>query len=301
MSVAPRVVVVHRHSERDEIVAEQGTWGQAEFVQKRRGVSLSSVKKRHDMLSGAVQAVSATIPKEWRRGTVERSDLPRFLFEPEDVVVVVGQDGLVANTAKYLNGQPVIGIDPDPGRNMGVLVRHSPANFESLLAQISAGRARFEARTMVAAATDDGESLLALNEVYLGHSGHQSARYLLSTPEGEEEHQLVVGAAGGVGDRGDGVAAVDRAAAGAPDRAAGADGSGAGMVRAGGVAVADDRGFADRGAAAERGGADDPHRGRVAGGVRGRDRGRPAGARVGADGADPGCGAASSAGGIERA
>jgi NAD kinase len=201
MSVAPRVVVVHRHSERDEIVAEQGTWGQAEFVQKRRGVSLSSVKKRHDMLSGAVQTVSATIPKEWRRGTVERSDLPRFLFEPEDVVVVVGQDGLVANTAKYLDGQPVIGIDPDPGRNMGVLVRHSPADFESLLAQISAGRARFEARTMVSAATDDGESLLALNEVYLGHSGHQSARYLLSTPEGEEEHHsssgLLVGSGTG--------------------------------------------------------------------------------------------------------
>ena len=201
MSVAPRVVVVHRHSERDEIVAEQGTWGQAEFVQKRRGVSLSSVKKRHEMLSGAVQAVSATIPKEWRRGTVERADLPRFLFEPEDVVVVVGQDGLVANTAKYLDGQPVIGIDPDPGRNMGVLVRHSPKDFESLLARISAGRAQVEARTMVSAATDDGESLLALNEVYLGHSGHQSARYVLSTPEGEEEHHsssgLLVGSGTG--------------------------------------------------------------------------------------------------------
>ena len=188
MSVAPRVVVVHRHSERDEIVAEQGTWGQAEFVQKRRGVSLSSVKKRHELLGSAVQAVSSGIPREWRRGTVERSDLPRFLFEPEDVVVVVGQDGLVANTAKYLDGQPVIGIDPDPGKNMGVLVRHSPKDFQSLLAQISAGRARFEARTMVSAATDDGESLLALNEVYLGHSGHQSARYLLSTPDGAQEH-----------------------------------------------------------------------------------------------------------------
>ena len=201
MSVAPRVVVVHRHSERDELVTEQGTWGQAEFVQKRRGISLSSVKKRHDMLSGAVQAVSTGIPREWRRGTVERADLPRFLFEPEDVVVVVGQDGLVANTAKYLNGQPVIGIDPDPGRNMGVLVRHSPKDFESLLARVGAGKARFEARTMVSAATDDGESLLALNEVYLGHSGHQSARYLLSTPEGEEEHHsssgLLVGSGTG--------------------------------------------------------------------------------------------------------
>ena len=31
----------------------------------------------------------------------------------EDIVVVVGQDGLVANTLKYLQGQPVIAVNPD--------------------------------------------------------------------------------------------------------------------------------------------------------------------------------------------
>ena len=40
-----------------------------------------------------------------------------------------GQDGLVANVAKYLDGQPVIGVDPEPGRNAGVLVRHAPQAF----------------------------------------------------------------------------------------------------------------------------------------------------------------------------
>ena len=37
-------------------------------------------------------------------------------------MVVVGQDGLVANVAKYVHGQPVIGVDPRPGINPGVLV-----------------------------------------------------------------------------------------------------------------------------------------------------------------------------------
>lgn len=32
----------------------------------------------------------------------------------QDIVVVIGQDGLVANTLKYLDGQPVIAINPDP-------------------------------------------------------------------------------------------------------------------------------------------------------------------------------------------
>jgi len=201
MSVAPRVVLVHRHSEREQIIEEQGTWGQAEFVQKRRGVSLDSVQQRHDLLATAIQTVSTAIPKEWRRGTVERADLPRFLFEPEDVVVVIGQDGLVANTAKYLSGQPVIGIDPNQGTGLGVLTRHAPAAFEPLLAQVSTDRATIEARTMVSASTEDGEQLLALNEIYLGHSGHQSARYLLTTPDGAAEHHsssgLLVGSGTG--------------------------------------------------------------------------------------------------------
>ena len=201
MAVAPRVVLVHRQSEREEIIQEQGTWRQAEFVQKRRGISLSSVQKKYDSQVSALHTVSSGIPKEWRRGTVERSDLSRFLFEPEDVVVVVGQDGLVANVAKYLDGQPVIGVDPAAGVGMGVLSRHAPHAFEDVLARVAAGRAAVEERTMVAAVTDDGESLVALNEVYFGHSGHQSARYLLTTPSGEaEQHSssgLLVGSGTG--------------------------------------------------------------------------------------------------------
>ena len=40
---------------------------------------------------------------------VERGFLPNFLFTPHDLIVTLGQDGLVVNTAKYLDGQPVIG------------------------------------------------------------------------------------------------------------------------------------------------------------------------------------------------
>ena len=72
-------------------------------------------------------------PHRLAAGRVERADLARFLFGPEDVVVVVGQDGLVANVAKYLDGQPVLGIDTDPERNPGVLVRHPAEAAADLL------------------------------------------------------------------------------------------------------------------------------------------------------------------------
>ncbi|MBR7839573.1 hypothetical protein KDL01_40345, partial [Actinospica durhamensis] len=124
MSLVPRVVVVHRRTEREQIVRERGTWGQAKFQAKAASVSLSAVEARHSATDRALQAVSSAVPGTWRRGAVEREDLDRFLFEPEDIVVVVGQDGLAANVAKYLSGQPVIGIDPNPGTGLGVLARH---------------------------------------------------------------------------------------------------------------------------------------------------------------------------------
>lgn len=42
---------------------------------------------------------------------IKRAHFDRFVFAPEDVVIAVGQDGLVANVAKYLDGQPVLGIN----------------------------------------------------------------------------------------------------------------------------------------------------------------------------------------------
>ena len=182
MSTTPRVVVVHRHTELDELLARHGTRGQAAFFLRSRGRSLDEVAARHEAVQTALAIVGSAIPVDWRRATVERADLDRFLFAPEDIVAVVGQDGLVANVAKYLDRQPVIGVDPDPGRNAGVLVRHSPAEFAVALRNVET----VEQRAMVEAVLDDGQTLVALNEFFIGHPSHQSARYRLVVGEFEE-------------------------------------------------------------------------------------------------------------------
>ncbi|MFG3512096.1 MULTISPECIES: NAD(+)/NADH kinase [Streptomyces] len=175
MSLAPRAVLVHRTTEYEELVARHGTHGQAAFFLSSRGRDIEEIAERHRRTRRALAEVTAAIPLTWRQTRVERRDLDRFLFAPEDVVVVVGQDGLVANVAKYLAGQPVVGIDTDPGRNPGVLVRHRPADAGALLA----GTAGVEELTMVEAVADDTQRLVALNEIYLGAAGHQTARYRL--------------------------------------------------------------------------------------------------------------------------
>lgn len=189
MTLPPRAIVVHRASELSELVDRQGTRGQVEFFLRTRGQTLADLQHRHAALSDALRRVSAAIPPHWRRGGVERGDLHRFVFEPDDIVVVVGPDGLVANTSKYLAGQPVLGVDPDSGRNPGVLVRHRTADIAGVLVALELGRAPLESRVMVRATLDDGDVLDALNDIYLGDAGHQSARYRLRLPDGRDETQ----------------------------------------------------------------------------------------------------------------
>lgn len=198
MTLAPRVVVVHRRTELDELLAHHGSRGQAEYFLRTRGRALAEVEARHALVGAALAEVSAAIPADWRRGLLERSELDRFLFAPDDVVVVVGQDGLVANVAKYLDGQPVIGVNPEPAVNPGVLVACAPSSVGALLASVVSGSAAVEARTMVEAVVDDGRSLVALNEVYVGHPSHQSARYRL-TVDGDQERQSSSGVLVGTG------------------------------------------------------------------------------------------------------
>ncbi|MFF5364819.1 hypothetical protein ACFY4I_36400 [Streptomyces scabiei] len=178
MSLAPRVVLVHRTTEYEELVARHGTHGQAAFFLRSRGRDIEDVAERHRRERGALAEVTSSVPLTWRQARVERGDLDRFLFAPEDVVVVVGQDGLVANVAKYLAGQPVVGINPDPRRNPGVLVRHRPDQAAKLLLSSRHGVGSDEL-TMVEAVADDTQRLVALNEIYLGAAGHQTARYRL--------------------------------------------------------------------------------------------------------------------------
>ena len=198
MTLAPRVVVVHRRTELDELLAHHGSRGQAEFFLRTRGRSLESVDERHAAIAAARAEVSAAIPADWRRGVVERAELDRFVFGPDDVVVVVGQDGLVANVAKYLDVQPVIGVNPEPFVNPGVLVPGGPSEVGGLLPSVVDGSAAVDALTMVEAVVDDGRSLVALNEVYVGHPSHQSARYRLLV-DGREESQSSSGVLVGTG------------------------------------------------------------------------------------------------------
>src|SRR5689334_9853738 len=113
-SALPRVVVVSRPTEYAALLARHGTREQARFFLESLGRSIDEAVARDEAQRAALDTIAAGIPHDWRRARVGRADLDRFLFEPDDVVVTVGSSGLVANVAKYLSGQPVVGVNPDP-------------------------------------------------------------------------------------------------------------------------------------------------------------------------------------------
>ncbi len=197
----PRIVIVTRESDFELLLARHATREAARFQLESRGDSIDRVEARHLVLRQAVQTVRAGLPRSWRQTAVRRADLDRFLFQPEDIVVAVGQDGLVANVAKYLRGQPVVGVNPDPASAGGALARIVPAEAALVLAAASAGRATIEARSMVEARLDSGETLVALNEIFVGHKSHQSAIYDIAHGPQTEHHSssgLIVASGTGV-------------------------------------------------------------------------------------------------------
>src|SRR3954469_10821445 len=112
--MVPRAGLVERPTEYAELLARHGTREQARFFLHARDRTLEEVEGRHRALEAARTRVLAAVPPVWRRARAALQELAGSVFEPEDVVVVLGQDGLVANVAKCLDGQPVIGLNLEP-------------------------------------------------------------------------------------------------------------------------------------------------------------------------------------------
>lgn len=187
-TLRPRVVLVTRETELSALLVRHGTRGQVEFYLSSRGQDFAAVETRDQIQSKAITAAKEAIPADWSFAQVERQDLNRFLFFPNDIVVALGQDGLVANLAKYLEGQPVIGVTPSSEIGEGVLTPHGVAALPDLLKRTGAGDMDAQFRAMVEAQLAGGDRLLALNELFIGHRSHQSARYDLQFA-GEAEFQ----------------------------------------------------------------------------------------------------------------
>jgi hypothetical protein len=92
------------------------------------------------------------------------------------------------NTAKYLTTQPILAVNPDPQRVDGILIPFVVEEAGEWVSRAAAGRAAFRAVTMAKATLDDGQSLYAFNDLFIGPRTHVSARYRIEYAGRAEDH-----------------------------------------------------------------------------------------------------------------
>ncbi len=131
---------------------------------------------------------------------VPRQHVPNFDFVSVVVVIVVGPDGLVANVAKYAAGRPIIGINPDPQSIDGILVPFKTQQVRSVLQRVLRDGATIREVTLARAQMNDGQSMLAFNDLFIGRRSHASARYTIEasgSPESQSSSGVIVATGAG--------------------------------------------------------------------------------------------------------
>lgn len=188
MSLDRKVVLITRKTRYEELIAQYNTESQAAFVIESRGDSFSEYKQEHTRYVEAIFDTTKVIQQSCRLQTIDRAYLPNFIFGKDDIIVVIGQDGLVANTLKYLNGQSVIAINPDPDRFDGKLLPFNVGEIKQVLHDVKLGRYSSTQITMAEALLNDGQRLLAVNDLFIGPQSQTSALYEICIG-GEREMQ----------------------------------------------------------------------------------------------------------------
>ena len=145
-------------------------------------------EREHDTYYTAVETLHQSLEPLAKVQAIERSFLPNFLFAPTDLVVTIGIDGLVVNTAKYLDGQPIIAVNPDPKNVDGILLPFNVATAPGAARKALSGAGRVTPITMAEARLNDGQTLLAFNDLFIGVRTHVSARYRIQWGAQAENH-----------------------------------------------------------------------------------------------------------------
>lgn len=177
MSTQRKTVLITRRTRLEELVAQYNTESQAEFVIQSRGQDFNTYKQEYLTYQSAIQQVEDSIKPQTRLQRLDREFLPNFIFAPDDIIVVLGQDGLVANTLKYLNGQPVIAINPDPTAYDGILLPFQINDTSTILSDVLNNTTNSKAITLAKATLNDGQALIAVNDFFIGPKTQTSARY----------------------------------------------------------------------------------------------------------------------------
>ena len=177
MAAFEKIVLVVRKTRLEELVERFGTRGQAKFYLEQAGGDFGAYVEEDAAQRRSLDDLRRSLELGLKLQQVDRELVPTFVFAPTDLVVTVGQDGLVANTAKYVGAQPIVGVNPDPARFDGILLPFAPSQARAAVVRVLEGVGRLRQVTLAEAILADGQRLIAFNDFFIGAHSHVSSRY----------------------------------------------------------------------------------------------------------------------------
>ncbi|MCL2117012.1 MAG: hypothetical protein FWH27_01165 [Planctomycetaceae bacterium] len=185
----PEYAIIVRNKTRLEALVERcNTKAQTKFWIESMGGDFSDYEQEHDVFQQSLASIQKQLTMVVRNKVIDRSYLPSFIFKGHvPFVLVVGQDGLVANTAKYTGGIPIIAVNPDPARFDGVLLPFTVSDFSEAVEQVMSKQYPEKKVFLAEAKLNDGQRLLAFNDLFIGAATHVSARYRIQWKDASEE------------------------------------------------------------------------------------------------------------------
>jgi len=181
-------IIVKNKTRLESLIEQFNTKAQAKFYIERLGGNFEDYELEHEIFHYALNSLQTQLSKVIKHKIVERIYMPSFIFSDNNIIIVIGQDGLVANTAKYSKAIPIVAVNPDKQRYDGVLLPFDTSDFIIGVENVISNN--YDSKTMrfAEAKLNDGQRLLAFNDLFIGASTHISARYKISFNNKIEEH-----------------------------------------------------------------------------------------------------------------
>ena len=172
-----KIVLIKRKTRLEDLIARYNTITQAKFYIEHLGSDFSDYITEDEQYKKVISEAYSELESLGRVQVVDREYVSNFIFGDNDIVVVVGQDGLVANTLKYLTNQLLIGVNPDPARWDGVLLPFKVADLKLVIQDVFKMRRQVKEVSMAKAVLNDGQTIYAVNDLFIGQRTHVSSRY----------------------------------------------------------------------------------------------------------------------------
>ena len=173
------VILIRDHTRLERLEARFNTRMQARFYLEKAGEDYAGYEAEHQQFHAALGQVQRFLARRIRYRTLMREHVPAFIFGAGQLIVVLGQDGLVANVAKYAGDCPILGINPDPARHDGILLPFAIGEAVTALSQALDSALPTRTVSLAEVKLRDGQRLLAFNDLFIGPEVHISARYQL--------------------------------------------------------------------------------------------------------------------------